>query len=61
MPASPTWDDDRAPYWIELLDAHVPHPSASSLIYHPPDNVDPETWDAAAIVDHALLYRPIVR
>jgi hypothetical protein len=58
MPNSATYDSDREAYWAELLDAHVPHPGAVALIYHPSD-VDPATWDVAAILDHVLAYRPI--
>jgi hypothetical protein len=43
MPDSATYDSDREAYWAALLDACV----------------DPATWDAAAIVEHALSYRPI--
>ena len=59
MPTSPNWDAGAAPWWAALLDAHVPHPAALNLIFYPPSDVDPATWDAEAIVEHALAYRPI--
>ncbi|MBN3457583.1 hypothetical protein JNN96_26475 [Mycobacterium sp. DSM 3803] len=60
MPTSPNWDAGAAPWWAAaLLDAHVPHPAALNLIFYPPSDVDAATWDAEAIVEHAVAYRPI--
>lgn len=44
-------------YYLRLLEANVPHPRVSDLVFHPSDDLH----DASAeqIVDEALKYRPI--
>lgn len=59
MPTSSAWDAERSPWWTALLSAHVPHPAPTDLIFYPPSGVDLATWDAAAVVAHALAHRPI--
>jgi hypothetical protein len=40
--------------WLDDLQARVPHPAVSDLIYHSPKN-----HSAEEVVDIALAYRPI--
>ncbi|WP_236655977.1 hypothetical protein [Streptacidiphilus jiangxiensis] len=44
-------------YYLRLLEANVPHPRVSDLIFHPP--VELRDGSAEQIVDEALRYRPI--
>ncbi|GHF53453.1 hypothetical protein GCM10010218_38680 [Streptomyces mashuensis] len=49
--------DAESDHWLRLLEAHVPHPRVSDLIFHPPSG--PRDPSAERIVDEALAYRPI--
>jgi hypothetical protein len=42
---------------MELLEANVPHPEVSDLIFYPPSGVE---LSPEEIVDRALAYKPIV-
>ncbi|WP_406841120.1 hypothetical protein ACICHK_41100 [Streptomyces sp. AHU1] len=44
-------------YYLRLLEANVPHPHVSDLIFHPSDDL--QDASAEQIVDAALKYRPI--
>ncbi|MFJ6838697.1 hypothetical protein [Streptomyces sp. NPDC091209] len=44
-------------YYLQLLEANVPHPGVSDLIFHPSDDL--QDASAEQIVDAALKYRPI--
>jgi hypothetical protein len=44
-------------YYLRLLEANVPHPGVSGLIFHPPEDL--QDASAEEIVDEALKYRPI--
>lgn len=44
-------------YYLRLLEANVPHPRLSDLIFHPPDDL--QDASAEQIVHAALKYRPI--
>lgn len=41
---------------MSLLQANVPHPEVSDLIYYPPDDAE---LSPEEIVDRALAYKPI--
>lgn len=49
--------DPQTDHYLRLLEANVPHPRVSDLIFHPPAGL----LDASAeqIVDEGLRYRPI--
>ncbi|MGW2083287.1 hypothetical protein ACWCOW_41630, partial [Streptomyces sp. NPDC001939] len=49
--------DSESDYYLRLLEANVPHPRVSDLVFHPSDNV--RGVSAEQIVDEALKYRPI--
>ncbi|MFB6857427.1 hypothetical protein ACFCWV_33770 [Streptomyces sp. NPDC056341] len=49
--------DSESDYYLRLLEANVPHPRVSDLVFHPSDNVRGVSADQ--IVDEALTYRPI--
>ncbi|MFJ9523660.1 hypothetical protein ACIRPK_36205 [Kitasatospora sp. NPDC101801] len=49
--------DPECDYYLRLLEANVPHPRVSDLIFHPP--VELRDGSAEQIVDEALSYRPI--
>ncbi|MFF2367933.1 hypothetical protein ACFVU0_35200 [Streptomyces sp. NPDC058122] len=44
-------------YYLRLLEANVPHPRVSDLIFHPSDDL--QDASAEQMVDVALRYRPI--
>ncbi|WRZ88029.1 hypothetical protein OHB54_02510 [Streptomyces sp. NBC_01007] len=50
-------NDPEADYYLRLFEVNVPHPQATSLIYHPPAEL--QDASAQAIVDAALSYRAI--
>jgi hypothetical protein len=49
--------DPEIDYYLRLLEANVPHPRVSDLIFHPP--VELRDAPAEQIVAEALSYRPI--
>ncbi|MGC4985905.1 hypothetical protein ACLQ18_35715 [Streptomyces sp. DT193] len=44
-------------YYLRLLEANVPHPRVSNLVFHPSEHL--RDASAEQIVDEALRYRPI--
>ncbi|WP_101385683.1 hypothetical protein [Streptomyces sp. TLI_146] len=44
-------------YYLRLLEANVPHPGVSDLVFHPSDAL--KDASAEQIVDEAMKYRPI--
>ncbi|WP_245689819.1 hypothetical protein [Streptomyces chattanoogensis] len=49
--------DPESDYYVRLLDANVPHPRASDLVFHPSNGL--RNASGEDIVDAALRYRPI--
>jgi hypothetical protein len=56
-------DEAELLYYMELFDAQVTLPSASSLVFHPPQGsrIPPSSWNptAAEVVEIALRHKPI--
>ncbi|MFF3319958.1 hypothetical protein ACFYV5_31290 [Streptomyces sp. NPDC003035] len=49
--------DPESDYYLRLLEANVPHPRVSDLLFHPSEKH--QDTSAEQIVDEALKYRPI--
>ncbi|MCT9089847.1 bacteriocin immunity protein [Streptomyces sp. ASQP_92] len=49
--------DPEIDYYLRVLEANVPHPRVSDLVFHPSDAQ--QEVSAEGIVDEALTYRPI--
>lgn len=55
--STPGPDDDELAELLELLEANVPHPTPSELIFYGPGGRE---MSAAEVVDTALAYKPII-
>ncbi|MGW2633430.1 hypothetical protein ACWC2K_29430 [Streptomyces chattanoogensis] len=49
--------DPESDYYLRLLEANVPHPRVSDLVFHPSDDL--RNASGEEIVDAALQYRPL--